>query len=107
MKVTRIINNNVVAAVDDYNQELVLMGSGIGFKKKIGCLLYTSCRESGKCWSVKTDIFILDMKRLICTAILKRILLYLQKWALSATGCLLHGPGFIQMDLMKNPMKKA
>lgn len=36
MKVTRIINNNVVAAVDDYNHELVLMGSGIGFKKKIG-----------------------------------------------------------------------
>ena len=39
MKVTRIINNNVVAAVDDYNQELVLMGSGIGFKKKIGDLV--------------------------------------------------------------------
>ena len=39
MKVTRIINNNVVAAVDDYNHELVLMGSGIGFKKKIGDLV--------------------------------------------------------------------
>ncbi len=39
MKVTRIINNNVVAAVDDYNRELVLMGSGIGFKKKIGDLV--------------------------------------------------------------------
>lgn len=39
MKVTRIINNNVVAAVDDYNQELVLMGSGIRFKKKIGDLV--------------------------------------------------------------------
>ncbi len=39
MKVTRIINNNVVAAVDGYNQELVLMGSGIGFKKKIGDLV--------------------------------------------------------------------
>ena len=39
MKVTRIINNNVVAAVDDYNHELVLMGRGIGFKKKIGDLV--------------------------------------------------------------------
>ena len=39
MKVTRIINNNVVAAVDDYNHELVLMGSGIGFKRKIGDLV--------------------------------------------------------------------
>ena len=39
MKVTRIINNNVVASVDDYNHELVLMGSGIGFKKKIGDLV--------------------------------------------------------------------
>lgn len=36
MKVTRIINNNVIAAVDEQNHELVLMGSGIGFKRKIG-----------------------------------------------------------------------
>lgn len=36
MKITRVINNNVVAAVNEQNQELVLMGSGIGFQKKIG-----------------------------------------------------------------------
>ncbi len=36
MKVTRIINNNVIAAVDEQNHELVLMGNGIGFKRKIG-----------------------------------------------------------------------
>jgi len=36
MKVTRIINNNVIAAVDEQNHELVLMGSGIGFQQKIG-----------------------------------------------------------------------
>lgn len=36
MKVTRVINNNVIAAVDERNHELVLMGSGIGFKRKIG-----------------------------------------------------------------------
>lgn len=36
MKITRIINNNVVAAVDDASHERVLMGSGIGFGKRIG-----------------------------------------------------------------------
>lgn len=36
MKITRIINNNVVSAVNEQNRELVLMGSGIGFRKKIG-----------------------------------------------------------------------
>lgn len=36
MKITRIINNNVIAAADEHNRELVLMGSGIGFQKKIG-----------------------------------------------------------------------
>lgn len=36
MKITRIINNNVIAAVDGHNRERVLMGSGIGFGKKIG-----------------------------------------------------------------------
>lgn len=36
MKITRVINNNVVVAVNEQNQELALMGSGIGFQKKIG-----------------------------------------------------------------------
>lgn len=36
MKITRVINNNVVAAVDDQNNELVLMGNGIGFRRKVG-----------------------------------------------------------------------
>ena len=36
MKITRVINNNVVAAVDDESHELVLMGNGIGFGKKLG-----------------------------------------------------------------------
>lgn len=36
MKITRVINNNVVAAVDDQNHELVLMGNGIGFRRKLG-----------------------------------------------------------------------
>ena len=33
MKITRIINNNVVCAVNARRQELILLGSGIGFQK--------------------------------------------------------------------------
>jgi beta-glucoside operon transcriptional antiterminator len=36
MKITRIINNNVISAVNDRRQELMLLGSGIGFQKKKG-----------------------------------------------------------------------
>lgn len=34
MKITRIINNNVVSAVNERQQEMMLLGSGIGFQKK-------------------------------------------------------------------------
>ncbi|WP_340029304.1 PRD domain-containing protein [Paenibacillus sp. FSL H7-0940] len=36
MKITRIINNNVVCAVNERRQEMMLLGSGIGFQKKKG-----------------------------------------------------------------------
>ncbi|CAM3979105.1 BglG family transcription antiterminator LicT [Saccharibacillus endophyticus] len=36
MKITRIINNNVVCAINDRRQEMMLLGSGIGFQKKKG-----------------------------------------------------------------------
>ncbi|EOR26341.1 transcriptional antiterminator BglG [Clostridium sartagoforme AAU1] len=36
MRVTRIINNNVICAVNERNQERILLGSGIGFQKKKG-----------------------------------------------------------------------
>lgn len=36
MKITRIINNNVICAVNARRQELMLLGSGIGFQKKKG-----------------------------------------------------------------------
>lgn len=45
MKITRVINNNVVAAVNEKNRELVLMGKGIGFQKKIGDELENGCAE--------------------------------------------------------------
>ena len=36
MKITRVINNNVVCAVNIRRQEVMLIGSGIGFQKKKG-----------------------------------------------------------------------
>lgn len=36
MKIIRIINNNVVSSVDDKGKEIVIMGKGIGFRKKSG-----------------------------------------------------------------------
>ena len=53
------------------------------------------------------DIFIRAMKPLICTAILKKILHSLRKWAFGATACPLPGPEFTPTVLMKNLMRKA
>lgn len=36
MKVQRIINNNVISALDERGKEIVAMGKGIGFQKKPG-----------------------------------------------------------------------
>lgn len=36
MNITRIINNNVICAVNARRQEMILLGSGIGFQKKKG-----------------------------------------------------------------------
>lgn len=36
MKITRIINNNVICAINIRRQEVILLGSGIGFQKKKG-----------------------------------------------------------------------
>lgn len=36
MKVEKVINNNLVRSVNDRNQEVLVMGCGLGFKKKPG-----------------------------------------------------------------------
>jgi len=36
MKIIRILNNNVVSSLDEKNNEIVVMGKGIGFQKKHG-----------------------------------------------------------------------
>lgn len=39
MRILKIFNNNSVAATSDDSQELILTGSGVGFKKRIGDLV--------------------------------------------------------------------
>lgn len=39
MTIEKVINNNVVTAIDEMNQEVVLMGKGIGFQAKTGSLI--------------------------------------------------------------------
>lgn len=34
MRIERVINNNVISALDDQGREIVAMGRGIGFQKK-------------------------------------------------------------------------
>ncbi|WP_270745242.1 BglG family transcription antiterminator LicT [Lactococcus petauri] len=36
MEIRRILNNNVVTVINDRNEEMILMGLGIGFQKKVG-----------------------------------------------------------------------
>lgn len=36
MKILKVINNNIVSSVDERGKEIVVVGKGIGFKKKIG-----------------------------------------------------------------------
>lgn len=36
MKILKIINNNIVSALDDNNEEIIVMGKGLGFRVKSG-----------------------------------------------------------------------
>lgn len=56
MNVLKVINNNIVLSRNDDNQELVVMGKGLGFKKKVGDTIDETKIEnmylSSKEWSV-------------------------------------------------------
>lgn len=39
MKIIKVFNNNIIAALSDLGQELILTGSGLGFQKKTGDLV--------------------------------------------------------------------
>ncbi len=45
MKIIKVISNNAVVSIDEQGNEIVVMGSGIGFKKKVDCLIDKSCIE--------------------------------------------------------------
>ena len=36
MEIKKVINNNLVKSVNDKNQEVLVMGCGLGFKKIVG-----------------------------------------------------------------------
>ena len=55
MRVTKIINNNVVCAYNANNKEVVIMGKGIGFKASEGELVDEK----------KIKIFIMDSQSAI------------------------------------------
>ncbi|MGV3240862.1 CAT RNA binding domain-containing protein, partial [Streptococcus hyovaginalis] len=56
MNVWKVINNNIVLSRNDDDQEVVIMGKGLGFKKKAGDAIDESKIEnmylSSKEWSV-------------------------------------------------------
>ena len=36
MKISKVLNNNVVITTDEKQNEIIVMGRGIAFKKKVG-----------------------------------------------------------------------
>ena len=45
MKIVKIFNNNSVAAITEDNHDVIITGSGVGFKKKVGDLVDTHKME--------------------------------------------------------------
>ena len=48
MRIEKVINNNVISALDDQGREIVAMGRGIGFQKKSGQEIKDFLEETGK-----------------------------------------------------------
>jgi beta-glucoside operon transcriptional antiterminator len=56
MKVQKVLNNNVVSSTNEDHNEVIVMGKGIGFQKRIGDLIENSLIEK---------IFILNDKNIV------------------------------------------
>lgn len=54
MIINKVINNNVLSTHDENNREIVLMGKGIGFQKKVGDEVAEDKRNSF--WIVKMKL---------------------------------------------------
>lgn len=53
MRIERVINNNVISALDDQGREIVAMGRGIGFQKKSGQEIKAAQVEKIFIWEVR------------------------------------------------------
>lgn len=56
MKITKVINNNVVCAFNEDNKEVVIMGKGIGFKAKEGRIIDDSKIEKTFVMNSKSSV---------------------------------------------------
>lgn len=56
MNIERIINNNVVSARDLEGREVVIMGKGIGFKRKPGNIVPEDLIERYFIWIVNVPL---------------------------------------------------
>ncbi|PAO26620.1 transcription antiterminator LicT, partial [Vibrio vulnificus] len=53
MRIERILNNNIVSAIDEDAQELLILGKGLGFNSKVGYPINESKIE--KVFELKDD----------------------------------------------------
>lgn len=56
MEISKILNNNVVITKDDFDNEIIVMGRGIAFKKRIGDSLDKN--QIDKIYTLKSDVSI-------------------------------------------------
>ncbi len=56
MKIAKILNNNVVVALDERGSEQVVMGRGLAFQKRAGDTLETALIE--KVFALQNDVLV-------------------------------------------------
>ena len=56
MIINKVINNNVLSTHDENNREIVLMGKGIGFQKKVGDEVAEDKIKRDSFWIVKMKL---------------------------------------------------
>lgn len=56
MIINKVINNNVLSTHDENNREIVLMGKGIGFQKKVGDEVAEIRLKRNSFWIVKMKL---------------------------------------------------
>ena len=54
MKINKVLNNNSAVVYDENNNEIVVIGKGIAFKKKVGDVIDPASIEKKFCLSSQT-----------------------------------------------------